>query len=50
MAVSLLALRTGSALPPTPQNDRLILICVRGLVNPKDVVRLEGLGKLKNIQ
>jgi hypothetical protein len=44
MASKLSALRTGSFLPP---GRFLVLIFVRGLVNPGATVRLEGLGKFK---
>jgi hypothetical protein len=44
MAVRLSALRAGGALP---QRNILVLISVRGWVYPWDVVRLEGLGKLR---
>jgi hypothetical protein len=44
MAVSLSALRAGCPLPP---GRFLVLVYVRGLVDPKAIVRLEGLGQLK---
>jgi hypothetical protein len=44
MAVKLLALRAGSALP---QKDFVVLISVGGYVNPKAIVRPEGLGIFK---
>jgi hypothetical protein len=43
MAVRLSALRAGHPLPP---GRFLVLIVVRGRVNPTAIVRLEGLGKL----
>jgi hypothetical protein len=45
MAVRLSALRAGRPLPP---GRFLILISVRGLVDPRATVRLEGLGQLNN--
>jgi hypothetical protein len=46
MVVRLSALYTGSALT-SPKGRFLILISVRGGVNPKAIARLDGLGKLK---
>jgi hypothetical protein len=45
MAVKLLTLRMGRPLPP---ERFLLLISFRGLVEPRAVVRLEGLGQLRN--
>jgi hypothetical protein len=45
MAVRLQALRTGRLLLP---GRFLVLIFVIGLVDPKVLVQLEGLGQLKN--
>jgi hypothetical protein len=45
MAVRLSALRAGRPLPP---ERFLVLISVRDLVDPRDIVRLEVLGQLKN--
>jgi hypothetical protein len=44
MAVRLSALRAGRPLPP---GRFMVLICVRGSVDPRAIVRLEELGKLK---
>jgi hypothetical protein len=44
MEVRLSALSAGHALL---QKDPLVLISVRGSANPRDMVQLEGLGKLK---
>jgi hypothetical protein len=45
MAVRLSALHTGHFLP---SGKFLVLISVRGWVDPKAIVQLEGLGQLKN--
>jgi hypothetical protein len=46
MVVRLSALCGGS---PFPQERFLVLISVSGLVDPRAIVRLEGLGQLKNL-
>jgi hypothetical protein len=46
MAVRLSALRAGRPLPP---GRFLVLISVRGWVDTRDIVRLEGLSQLKKI-
>jgi hypothetical protein len=46
MAVRLSALRAGRTLPP---ERFLILISVRNCVDPRDIMRLERLGQLKNL-
>jgi hypothetical protein len=45
MAISLSALHAGLRLPP---ERFLVLTAVRGRVDPRVTVRLEGLGQLKN--
>jgi hypothetical protein len=47
MAVRLSALRAGR---PLPLGSFLILISVRGLVDPSAIVRLEKLSRFENIQ
>jgi hypothetical protein len=42
------ALRSGRTSPPPPAGRFLILIAFRGLFDPRAIVRLEELGKLKN--
>jgi hypothetical protein len=44
MAVKLLALHPGRSLTP---GRSLVLISVRGCVDPRAIVRVEGLGQLK---
>jgi hypothetical protein len=44
MAVRLSALRAGRSLLP---GRFVVLICVRGRVDPRAIVQLEGLGQLK---
>jgi hypothetical protein len=46
MAVMLSALRAGQSLPHLGRF--LVIISVRGLVDPKAIVQLEELGKLKH--
>jgi hypothetical protein len=46
VTVRLSALRDGHLSPPV---RFLVFISVRGLIDPRAIVRLEGLGKLKNI-
>jgi hypothetical protein len=45
MVVRLSAPRAGRPLPP---GRFLVLISVTGFVDPRAIVRLEGIGKLKN--
>jgi hypothetical protein len=45
MAVTL---SVSSSSPPLPPGRFLVVISVRGLVDPRPVVQLEGLGQLKN--
>jgi hypothetical protein len=45
LAVRLSALSAGLPLPP---GRFLVLISVRGLVDPRAIMRLKGLGQLKN--
>jgi hypothetical protein len=45
MAVKLSALRAGR---PLPLGRFLLLISVRGRIDPRATVQLEGLGRLKN--
>jgi hypothetical protein len=45
MAVRLSALHAGCPVPP---GGFLVLISVRGVVDPRAIMRLEGLGQLKN--
>jgi hypothetical protein len=46
MAVRLSALRAGRPLPP---GKFLVLISVRGCVDPRTIVLLEGFGQLKSL-
>jgi hypothetical protein len=48
MAVRLSALRVCSPLPPPPQGRFLVLISVRDRVDPRAIMSLEDLSKLKN--
>jgi hypothetical protein len=48
MAVRLSALRAGRYLPPPPPGRFLVLISVRGRVDPRATVRLEGSVQIKN--
>jgi hypothetical protein len=47
MVVRLSALRSDHDLSPPPPRNILVFIYVGGWVNPRAIVRLEGLGKLK---